>query len=137
MSARNDRIGRRCLLPLVLALAILMLTQTAPAQLAPGAQAPANRVVTAPGPVPTSPYAPGPVPGSPSAPAAGLPLDPNAGVPQVAVNPGWGLCQCISAANDNTLGFTCPGSAQACQSTCGTNYSFKPDAACRRPPINQ
>jgi hypothetical protein len=39
-----------------------------------------------------------------------------------------GLCQCI--ADFNSLDFTCPGSVAACQSSCGTNYSYVPDAQC-------
>lgn len=77
---------------------------------------------------------PGPTPLSPSSPSAGAPpQDPNAiTTPEVAVSQGYGLCQCIGTQRDNTLAFTCPGSAQACASSCGTQYSFKPDAACRR-----
>ena len=44
--------------------------------------------------------------------------------------PGTGLCQCI--ADTQKLDFSCPGSPQACQSACGAQYSFKPDALCRR-----
>jgi hypothetical protein len=55
-----------------------------------------------------------------SVPAVGSTADASAG---------WGLCQCI--ADRNNIEFHCPGSAEACQSTCGTKYSFKPDAQCR------
>jgi hypothetical protein len=78
---------------------------------------------------------PGPTAASPAYPAASAPpQDPNAGGgnPEIAVSQGYGLCQCIGNPRDNTLAFTCPGSAQACASSCGTNYSFKPDALCRR-----
>ena len=45
-----------------------------------------------------------------------------------AMSTGWGLCQCIS--DFKNLEFHCPGSADACQSTCGAQFSFKPDARC-------
>ncbi|HTZ37415.1 MAG TPA: hypothetical protein VMB84_15390 [Stellaceae bacterium] len=50
----------------------------------------------------------------------------DAGVTAIAA--GWGLCQCI--ADNKYLDFHCPGSADACRSTCGTLFSFKPDARC-------
>jgi hypothetical protein len=49
--------------------------------------------------------------------------------PAVSVPAGWGLCQCIS--DTKILDFSCPGSAAGCQSQCGGNYSFVPDAQCR------
>jgi hypothetical protein len=59
--------------------------------------------------------------------AAPLPgTDPTAAP---VVDSGWGLCQCVG--DSNKLDFSCPGSVQACQSACGTQYSFKPDAICR------
>ena len=54
-----------------------------------------------------------------SVPAVGSTADASAG---------WGLCQCI--ADRDNIDFHCPGSAGACQSTCGSKYSFKPDAQC-------
>jgi hypothetical protein len=73
---------------------------------------------TQPGPTPTLVTPPGPTPtqivaGPVSTPASAL----------------YGLCQCLS--DINNLDFTCPGSAAACQSNCGGNYSYVPDAQCR------
>jgi hypothetical protein len=119
-------IGRGFLLALALALLLPALVQTAFAQLVPGAQAPATRGA-APALTPPPPATMAPAPTMPVSQA------PNAAAtPAVAVGPGWGLCQCIGNANDSNLNFSCPGSPQACQSTCGNQYSFKPDAACRR-----
>lgn len=94
-------------------------------QLAPGAQAPTSQV-PAPlaGAPPLVPAATPPSPGGatpPGAPAA-------APMPPVAVD--WGLCQCIG--DKQSLDFTCPGSADACQAACGKQFSFKPDARCRQ-----
>jgi len=40
-----------------------------------------------------------------------------------------GLCQCIS--DRKKLDFSCPGSAQACQSDCGQRFAFSPQVECR------
>jgi hypothetical protein len=125
MFARIHGIGRGFLLALALALVLPALVQTASAQLVPGAQAPATRGA-APALTPPPPATMAPAPTVRVSPA------PNAATPAVAVGPGWGLCQCIGDKNDNNLNFSCPGSPQACQSACGNQYSFKPDAACRR-----
>jgi hypothetical protein len=125
MFARIHGIGRGFLLALALALLLPAPVQTAVAQLVPGAQAPATRGA-APALTPAPPATMAPAPAMPA------PEAPNAATPAVAVGSGWGLCQCIGNANDSNLNFSCPGSPQACQSTCGNQYSFKPDAACRR-----
>jgi len=115
------------LVPLALALFLSAVFHGAFAQqqLAPGAQAPTSQ---APAPLagapPLVPAATPPSPGTatpPGAPAA-------APVPPVALD--WGLCQCIG--DKQSLDFTCPGSADACQAACGKQFSFKPDARCRQ-----
>jgi hypothetical protein len=121
---------RGVLLPLVFALMMPALVNTASAQqqLAPGAQAP-----TAQTPAPLA-NAPPLVPATttPSASAAPVPAGaapaPTAQLPPVPVD--WGLCQCIG--DKQNLDFTCPGSVEACQSACGKQFSFKPDARCRQ-----
>lgn len=116
-------------LPLALFLLLPALSHGAGAQqqLAPGAQAPATQTAPplkgAPPLVPpataaTPPSAPPPATSTASA-APSLPLPAD-----------WGLCQCIS--DKAALDFTCPGSADACQSSCGPHFSFKPDARCRQ-----
>jgi len=116
MTAPTHGIGHRWLLRLGFVMLLPALGHGACAQLVPGAQPPA---LQAPLPAPTP------------APDASQPQDQNAmGAPQVAVAQGWGLCQCI--ADTQKLDFICPGSPQACQSACGAQFSFKPDALCRR-----
>jgi hypothetical protein len=84
-----------------------------------------------PGPTPFSPQTPAPaqtaVPAQTSPPAQTATLAPS--------STGFGLCQCIGDANK--LNFSCPGSVAACQSACGAQYSFKPDALCRAPGADQ
>jgi hypothetical protein len=76
-----------------------------------------------------------------SAPAAFAQAPPQANRPQMQVAaqpapaqtpmPGpLGLCQCLSDVKN--LDFTCPGSAEACESSCGRNYSYVPTAQCRQ-----
>ena len=120
---------RGTLLPLVLALLTPALVHAAFAQqqLAPGARAPTAQtpapLANAPPLVPaTTPPAPTTATPAGTMPAAG------AAMPPVPVD--WGLCQCI--ADKQNLDFTCPGSVAACQSACGTQYSYKPDARCRQ-----
>ena len=91
--------------PILLALAVL---------LSPALSSPAV-AQTAAGPTPTTLASP--LPSTGPGPAASIPV----GGP-------LGLCQCISDVKN--LDFTCRGSAQACQSACGQNFSFKPDAVC-------
>jgi hypothetical protein len=72
------------------------------------------------------------------APAA-VPADTPATAPAAAAAPATaalaassaklGLCQCIS--DRQALDFTCPGSAQACQSSCGQHFAFSPQVECR------
>ena len=85
-----------------------------------------------PASAPASQLPPAAIPPATQAPSAGPP--PNAGPQTADVAPalpaGAGLCQCV--AQTDKLDFSCPGSAQACQSACGRQYSFKPDAACGR-----
>jgi hypothetical protein len=92
-------------------------TQTSPtgasAQMPPGAANPATANLGTAGLGTANPATPA------SAPTVGNTAD---------ASPGWGLCQCI--ADQNNIDFRCPGSAGACQSTCGSKYSFKPDAQC-------
>jgi hypothetical protein len=124
MAAQHDRVGRRILPSLALALMLAAaLAGTAAAQLVPGAQSPATHPPTKliPPAQPPSMQAPAPPPTqiagpSPDAAATGLPA-------------GWGLCQCIS--DTKRLDFTCPGSAAACQASCGGHYSFVPTAQCK------
>ncbi|HXP05538.1 MAG TPA: hypothetical protein VN808_15575 [Stellaceae bacterium] len=96
-------------------------------QLAPGAQSPAAQ---APAPLakapPLVPAATPPASAAPAPPA----MPPAAAAPMSPVPIDWGLCQCI--ADKQNLDFTCPGSADACQSACGKQFSFKPDARCRQ-----
>ena len=114
----------RFLLPAVLALFLPALFHgaTAQQQLAPGARAPTSQ---APAPLagaqPVVPAATPPNPGAATPPGA-----PSAAIPPVAAD--MGLCQCI--ADKTSLGFTCPGSVDACRSACGNQFSFKPDARC-------
>jgi hypothetical protein len=120
---------RGVLLPLVLALLIPALVSVASAQqqLAPGAQAP-----TAQTPAPLA-NAPPLVPAATTPPAPGAPAPPGAppaATAQIPVQVDWGLCQCIG--DKQNLDFTCPGSVEACQSACGRQFSFKPDARCRQ-----
>jgi hypothetical protein len=56
-------------------------------------------------------------------------MQTGAAVPATPAFGPLGLCQCIS--DFNSLDFTCPGSAAACQSSCGTKYSYVPSAQCR------
>lgn len=119
---------RGTMLPLALALTMQILVHPAFAQqqLAPGAQAPTSQ---APAPLAGAP----PLVPAPASPAAGAatPLaaapPAEASMPPVPVD--WGLCQCIG--DKQNLDFTCPGSADACRSACGAQFSFKPDARCR------
>ncbi len=60
-------------------------------------------------------------------PAASAPA-PAAAAP-AASSAKLGLCQCIS--DRQALDFTCPGSAQACQSSCGQHFAFSPQVECR------
>jgi len=111
--------------PLALALFLTALFHSASAQqqLAPGAQAPTSQ---APSPLAGAPpLVPAATPPNPG--AATPPASPTAApMPAVAVD--MGLCQCI--ADKQSLNFTCPGSADACRSACGNQFSFKPDARC-------
>jgi hypothetical protein len=60
--------------------------------------------------------------------AAGAPVA--AAAPRAAAATGTlGLCQCIS--DRKKLDFSCPGSAQACQSDCGQRFAFSPQVECR------
>jgi len=64
---------------------------------------------------------------SPAAsPAAAPVIPPAAG--EAAPPAKLGLCQCISGKQD--LDFSCPGSALACQSSCGQKFSYVPTAQC-------
>jgi hypothetical protein len=95
-------------------------------QLAPGAQPPAAQ---APAPLTKAPpLVPAAIPPASTAPAPAA--TPPAAAPMVPVAADWGLCQCIG--DKQNLDFTCPGSADACQSACGKQFSFKPDARCRQ-----
>lgn len=115
------------LLPLALALLLSAVVHGAFAQqqLAPGAQAPTSQ-------------APAPLAGAPPLVPAATPPNPSAAIPPGApatapmppVALDWGLCQCIG--DKQSLDFTCPGSADACQAACGKQFSFKPDARCRQ-----
>jgi hypothetical protein len=133
MSTRTSSgLGRNrgfLLLPLALVLFLPALFHSAGAQqqLAPGARPPTTQ---APAPLAGAPpLVPAPAPSAPGAPTTpGVTPPPAASaLPPVAVD--WGLCQCIG--DKTALEFTCPGSVEACQSACGTQYSFKPDARCR------
>jgi hypothetical protein len=94
-------------------------------------------VFSAQGAVAQTPVQPGPTPLQAS-PAGLTPLTPAGPAPVMmqtgavstaAMGPAsLGLCQCI--ADFNSLDFTCPGSVAACQSSCGANYSYVPDAQC-------
>jgi hypothetical protein len=110
---------------LLLAVALAALPPGASAQKRP-ASAPATHASA-----PASQLPPAATPPAMQAPSAG-PL-PSAGQQTADMTPavpaGAGLCQCV--AQTNRLDFSCPGSVQACQSACGTQYSFKPDAQCR------
>jgi hypothetical protein len=82
-----------------------------------------------------TPVQSGPTPTQAGAPASLAPMTPAPGMVQTgAVMPATpapspiGLCQCIS--DFNGLDFSCPGSAAACQSSCGTKYSYVPSARC-------
>jgi len=123
----------------------------APAQqLAPAAQPPAMRAPAAPSAKPMIPPAAAPAAQPASTPAAQPPASPGQPVAQSPITPaptaspaaappganqtaalpeGVGLCQCIG--DKERLEFSCPGSVEACQSACGTRFSFKPDALCR------
>jgi hypothetical protein len=107
---------------LLLAVALAAPTPRASAQTQP-ASAPASQLP--PAAIPPAMQTP-PLSG---APPASQTADVNP-----AVSIGDGLCQCV--AQTNKLDFSCPGSVQACQSACGTQYSFKPDARCRPPGTN-
>jgi hypothetical protein len=100
--------------------------------LAPGASA-QTRPSSAPASSPTSQLPPAAIPPAMQAPSAGPP--PNAAAQTADVSPvvptGGGLCQCV--AQTDKLQFSCPGSVQACETACGKQYSFKPDATCGRP----
>ena len=115
------------LLPSALALMLPVLFHSAFAQqqLAPGAQAPTSRA-QAPlaGAPPLVPAVTAPSPGAATPPGAPAALPP---MPPTPVD--WGLCQCIG--DKQSLEFTCPGSADACQAACGKLFSYKPDARCR------
>ena len=115
------------LLPLALALLFSPVFHSAFAQqqLAPGAQAPTSQ---APAPLAGAPpLVPAATPPSPS---AATPPGAPAAAPMPPVALDWGLCQCIG--DKQSLDFTCPGSADACQAACGKQFSFKPDARCRQ-----
>ena len=119
---------RGTILPLVLAVVLPILAHTAFAQqqLAPGARAPTAQ--TPPPLVNAPPLIPATTPAAP--PTATPPATaPGAAAPMTPVPIDWGLCQCI--ADKQNLDFTCPGSAEACRSACGNQFSFKPDARCR------
>jgi hypothetical protein len=89
--------------PLLLSAALVIVMQGAFAQMPPGAQPPAAQGAVQP------------------------PLATLAGTPGGAL----GLCQCI--ADFNRLVFSCPGSAEACESSCGRKYSFVPYQRCPMP----
>jgi hypothetical protein len=122
---------RSFLLVLALALPLPALGQTSSGQLAPGAQPPTMQVAAPPlapaaSPAPAPAMTPAPV----MAPAPTATLAPAPGdTPPVALQAGFGLCQCVS--DTEKLDFSCPGSPQACQTACGAQFSFKPDALCR------
>jgi hypothetical protein len=122
------------ILPLFLAVLLPVLAHTASAQqqLTPGARAP-----TAQTPPPLA-NAPPLIPAAtPTAPPAATPpaTAPGAATPMTPLPVDWGLCQCI--ADKKNLDFTCPGSADACRSACGNQFSFKPDARCRQAAASQ
>jgi hypothetical protein len=82
-----------------------------------------------PGPTPLQAAAPaGPTPLTPSGPALVMMQTGAVSTAATAPSAPLGLCQCI--ADFNSLDFTCPGSVAACQSSCGTSYSYVPDAQC-------
>jgi len=114
------------LVPLALALFLSAVFHNAFAQqqLAPGAQAPTSQ---APAPLAGAP--PLVPPATPPGPGAATPPGAPAAAPMPPVAVDWGLCQCIG--DKQSLDFTCPGSADACQAACGNQFSFKPDARCR------
>ena len=118
--------GILLLLALLLFLPALLHSAGAQQQLVPGAHPPTSQ---APAPLvgapPLVPPATPPTPGAATPP----PMTPVAAAPMPAVPVDWGLCQCI--ADKQSLDFTCPGSADACQSACGKQFSYKPDARCR------
>jgi len=122
------RIAGLLALPLALFLILPVLSHDAGAQqqLAPGAQAPTTQT-----PPPLAGAPPLVPPANPTALGAPPPA-PNAAsaAPSMPLPADWGLCQCIS--DKTSLDFTCPGSADACQSSCGPHFSFKPDARCRQ-----
>jgi hypothetical protein len=116
---------RRIVLSLSAAMLLPFFVQLALAQqLAPAAQPPTMQPPAAmPGAAPPPPRAAAraaPVPATPP-PVTAVPMPPAMAAPpnQTAALPtGTGLCQCI--ADRNKLDFTCPGSVEACQSSCGT-----------------
>jgi hypothetical protein len=120
----------RCvlLLPAALALFLPVLFHSAFAQqqLAPGARAPTSQT---PAPLAGAP----PLVPAPAATSTGAATPPGAIPPTAGAMPpvpvDWGLCQCIG--DKQSLDFTCPGSADACQAACGKLFSYKPDARCR------
>jgi hypothetical protein len=97
--------------------------------------------VSAQGAIAQTPAGPTPIQSGPTPMQAGMPASPapmtpapgmlqtGAAVPATSAPGPIGLCQCIS--DFNNLDFTCPGSAAACQSSCGTKYSYVPSAQCR------
>jgi hypothetical protein len=122
----------RTLLALPLALALFLPAffrdASAQQQLAPGAQSPASQ---APAPLTKAPpLVPAATPTTPTAAPAPSAIPPAAAPPMAPVPIDWGLCQCIG--DKQGLDFTCPGSADACQASCGKQFSFKPDARCRQ-----
>ncbi len=126
MSAQNDRVGRRILPSLALAMMLAAtLMGTAAAQLVPGAESPATHPPTRLIPPAQPPSMQAPAPQQPPTQIAG----PAASASANGLPAGWGLCQCIS--DTKRLDFTCPGSAAACQASCGGNYSFVPTAQCK------
>ena len=68
----------------------------------------------------------------PVTPPPATPVAAQYSAPSVTPLPvGSGLCQCI--ADFNALVFSCPGSAQACESSCGRKFSFVPYQQCPMP----
>ena len=91
MSAQNDRVGRRILPSLALAMMLAAtLMGTAAAQLVPGAESPATHPPTRLIPPAQPPSMQAPAPQQPPTQAAG----PAASASANGLPVGWGLCQC-------------------------------------------